>query len=113
MLASIGGDHSLSFPVIRAFNQYEPLTIILLDAHLDYRNKSMEMDFSNNRPFRRVRELPFIKRVVTIGVRGIKSTDREYRESLEQGNLVSRWSAFIMQEFRASSKRLGLSKAIT
>jgi agmatinase len=88
MLASIGGDHSLSFPVIRAFNQYEPLTIILLDAHLDYRNKSMEMDFSNNSPFRRARELPFIKRIVTIGVRGIKSTDREYRESLEHGNLV-------------------------
>lgn len=88
LLASIGGDHSVSFPLIRAFKQYEPLTIILLDAHLDYRNKSMEMDFSNNSPFRRVRELPFIKRIVTIGVRGIKSTDREYRESLEHGNLV-------------------------
>jgi agmatinase len=88
VLASIGGDHSVSFPLIRAFKQYEPLTIILLDAHLDYRNKSMEMDFSNNSPFRRARELPFIKRIVTIGVRGIKSTDREYRESLEHGNLV-------------------------
>jgi agmatinase len=88
MLASIGGDHSISFPLIRAFKRYGPLTIILLDAHLDYRNKSMGMDFSNNSPFRRARELPFVKRVVTIGVRGIKSTDREYRESLEHGNLV-------------------------
>ena len=88
MLASIGGDHSVSFPLIRAFKQYGPLTIILLDAHLDYRNKSMEMDFSNNSPFRRARELDFTKRIVTIGVRGIKSTDREYRESLEHGNLV-------------------------
>ena len=113
MLASIGGDHSVSFPLIRAFKQYGPLTIILLDAHLDYRNKSMEMDFSNNSPFRRARELDFIKRIVTIGVRGIKSTDREYRESLEHGNLVFTMERVHEQEFRASSKRLGLSETIT
>lgn len=88
LLASIGGDHSVSFPLIRAFKQYEPLTIVLLDAHLDYRDKSMEMSFSNNSPFRRARELPFVKQIVAIGVRGIKSTDREYREMLEHGNQV-------------------------
>jgi agmatinase len=88
MLASIGGDHSVSFPLIRAFKTYGPLTIVLLDAHLDYRNKSMEIDYSNNSPFRRAHELPFVERIVTIGVRGIKSTDREYRESLAHGNLV-------------------------
>ena len=48
----------------------------------------MDMKFSNNSPFRRVHELPFPKRIVTVGVRGIKSTDREYRESLAHGNLV-------------------------
>lgn len=88
LLASIGGDHSISFPLISAFERYNPLTIVLLDAHLDYRDISMEMRFSNNSPFRRVHELPFVKRIVTIGVRGIKSTDREYRESLDHGNLI-------------------------
>ena len=88
LLASIGGDHSISFPLIAAFERYDPLTIVLLDAHLDYRDTSMDMKFSNNSPFRRVRELPFVKRIVTIGVRGIKSTDREYRESLDHGNLI-------------------------
>jgi len=88
VLASIGGDHSVSFPLIRAFEQFGPLTIVLLDAHLDYRDRSMDMEFSNNSPFRRARELPFVQRIVTIGVRGIKSTDREYRESLSHDNLV-------------------------
>jgi agmatinase len=87
-LASIGGDHSISFPVLAAFEKFGPLTVVLLDAHLDYRDKSMDMAFTNNSPFRRVHELPFIKRIVTIGVRGIKSTDREYRETLDHGNLV-------------------------
>lgn len=88
LLASIGGDHSISFPLLAGFEKYQPLTVVLLDAHLDYRDKSMDMEFSNNSPFRRAHELPFIKRIVTIGVRGIKSTDREYCESLEHGNLI-------------------------
>lgn len=88
LLASIGGDHSISFPLLAAFEKFQPLTVVLLDAHMDYRDVSMDMKFSNNSPFRRIHELPFIKRIVTIGCRGIKSTDREYRESLEHGNLV-------------------------
>jgi agmatinase len=88
LLASIGGDHSVSFPLIAAFEKYAPLSIVLLDAHLDYRDRSMDMQFTNNSPFRRAHELPFVTRIVTIGVRGIKSTDREYRESLHHGNLV-------------------------
>lgn len=88
LLASIGGDHSVSFPLVAAFEKFAPLTVVLLDAHLDYRDDSMGLKFTNNSPFRRIHELPFIKRIVTIGVRGIKSTDREYRESLEHGNLV-------------------------
>lgn len=88
LLASIGGDHSISFPLLAAFEKYGPLTVVLLDAHLDYRDKSLEMAFTNNSPFRRAHELPFIERIVTIGARGIKSTDREYRESLSHGNLI-------------------------
>lgn len=88
LLASIGGDHSISFPLLKAFEKYGPLTVVLLDAHLDYRDKSMGMQFTNNSPFRRIHELPFVKRIITIGPRGIKSTDREYRESLAHGNLV-------------------------
>jgi agmatinase len=87
-LASIGGDHSVTFPLLAAFEKYAPLTIVLLDAHMDYRDISMDLKFSNNSPFRRAHELSFVERIVTVGVRGIKSTDREYRESLEHGNLV-------------------------
>lgn len=88
LLASIGGDHSVSFPLVAAFEKFAPLTVVLLDAHLDYRDSSMGLKYTNNSPFRRIHELPFIKRIVTIGVRGIKSTDREYRETLGHGNRV-------------------------
>jgi agmatinase len=88
LLASIGGDHSVSFPLIAAFEKHGPLTVVLFDAHLDYRDKFLGLEFTNNSPFRRARELPFVKRIVTIGARGIKSTDAEYRQSLADGNLV-------------------------
>jgi agmatinase len=88
IVASIGGDHSVSFPIVAAFEKFAPLTVVLLDAHLDYRDNSMGLKFTNNSPFRRIHELPFVRRIITVGVRGIKSTDREYRETLEHGNLV-------------------------
>jgi hypothetical protein len=87
-LATIGGDHSVSFPLIAAFENLGPLTIVLFDAHLDYRDTFLGLEFTNNSPFRRANELPFVKRIVTLGVRGIKSTDQEYRESVRRGNIV-------------------------
>lgn len=84
----IGGDHSISYPSIRAFDRFNPLTIVLFDAHLDYRDEVLGLKLTNNSPFRRAQELPFVERIITIGVRGVKSTDRELRETLERGNLV-------------------------
>jgi len=84
----LGGDHSISYPVIRAFHRVEPVTVVLFDAHLDYRDEARGLRLTNNSPFRRVQELPFVQRIITIGVRGVKSTDRELQETLERGNLV-------------------------
>jgi agmatinase len=84
----IGGDHSISYPVIRAFDARDPLNIILFDAHLDYRDEVLGLKLTNNSPFRRARELAFVDRMVTIGVRGVKSTDRDLREARAHGNLV-------------------------
>jgi arginase family enzyme len=73
LLASIGGDHSISFPLPAAFDKNQPLTVILLDAHPDYRDRSNGMEFTNNSPFRRAHELSFIKRIVTVGAQGLKA----------------------------------------
>lgn len=84
----LGGDHSISYSAISAFGASAPLTVVLLDAHLDYRDTFVGLKYSNNSPFRRAFELGFVKQIVTLGARGIKSTDREYRESLSHGNLI-------------------------
>jgi hypothetical protein len=43
----------------------------------------MEMRFSNTDHLAASHELPFARRIATMGVSGIKSTDLEYREVLE------------------------------
>ncbi len=84
----LGGDHSISYPVLRAYEELGPLTVILIDAHLDYKDEVMGLKYTNNSPFRRARELPFIRQILNFGIRGIKSTDVDLRESKEMGNLV-------------------------
>lgn len=84
----LGGDHSISYPVIRAFERFAPLTIVLIDAHLDYRDRFLGLPFTNNSPFRRARELTFVHQILSFGIRGIKSTGREFQESLEHGNRI-------------------------
>jgi agmatinase len=84
----LGGDHAISYPVIRAFELDNPLTIVLIDAHLDYRDEVMGLKHTNNSPMRRAHELPFVTRILSFGIRGIKSTDREVRESRAHGNLI-------------------------
>ncbi|MEM7583523.1 MAG: arginase family protein [Acidobacteriota bacterium] len=84
----LGGDHSISYPVLRAFEPKGPLRVVLIDAHLDYKDELMGLKYTNNSPFRRAWELPFVEQILSFGIRGIKSTDQELRESREHGNLV-------------------------
>ncbi|MEM6792641.1 MAG: arginase family protein [Acidobacteriota bacterium] len=84
----LGGDHSISYPVLRAYEEHGPLTVVLVDAHLDYKLDIMGLRYTNNSPFRRAHELPFIGQILNFGIRGIKSTDVDLRESREHGHLV-------------------------
>ena len=36
LLAAVGGDHSLSYPVVRGLEAFEPLDVVYLDAHADF-----------------------------------------------------------------------------
>ena len=74
--------------MLRACEALGPLSIVLIDAHLDYKDQLMGLRYTNNSPFRRAFELPHVKQILSFGIRGIKSTDQELRESREHGNLV-------------------------
>jgi agmatinase len=73
----IGGDHSVSYPLLRAFDDVVNLHVVQLDAHLDFTDGREDTKWSNSSPFRRaVEALPNLVHITTIGLRG-SHTDRE------------------------------------
>lgn len=69
----LGGDHSVSYPILRAFADVPALHVVQLDAHLDFTDKRNDTRYSNSSPFRRACEdLPNLVHITTIGLRGLR-----------------------------------------
>jgi agmatinase len=64
-----GGDHAITFPLVRAFDD-RSLTVVQFDAHQDYTDEKYGQRFSHDNQMRRVSELPFVKQIVQVGLRG-------------------------------------------
>lgn len=74
ILISLGGDHGIPIPVLRALEIFnEPITLVHVDAHLDWRDEVNGETEGYSSPIRRASEMPWIKDIVQIGMRGIGS----------------------------------------
>jgi agmatinase len=65
----IGGDHGVPIPVFRAFDNHGPLTLVHLDAHLDWRDEVNGVREGYSSPIRRASELAHIEGIFQIGMR--------------------------------------------
>jgi len=75
---SLGGDHSITYPVIKAFAQkYEDLTIFHFDAHPDLYDEFEGNRLSHACPFARIMEAGLAKRLVQVGIRTMNQHQRE------------------------------------
>jgi agmatinase len=84
----LGGDHSITFPVVRAFRNYKPLNIIHLDAHLDYNDSIEGVLLANGNPIKRVSEFDFVGQIIQVGMRGIRAREDAYQDSSSRGNKI-------------------------
>jgi agmatinase len=75
----IGGDHSITFPVIRALDDVPSIMIVHFDAHLDTWT-SYPGNIDHSSPIRRSAALPNVKKIVQIGMRGL-ANDTEASEN--------------------------------
>ncbi len=73
----IGGDDSTPIPFIEALKPVGPLTIIQIDAHIDWRNERRGEPFGYSSTMRRASELDHVERIVQVGIRGLGSARRE------------------------------------
>jgi len=65
----LGGDHGITNPILRGFDEVGPITLVHVDAHLDWRDEVNGVRDGLSSPIRRASELPFIKNIVQIGLR--------------------------------------------
>lgn len=76
-ICALGGEHSISFPLIKAHKKYFPdLCVVQLDAHADMRDTLGGSKYSHGTVMRRVRELGC--ETHGIGVRSLSREESEY-----------------------------------
>lgn len=83
-----GGDHSITFPIMRAYEHLGPITVVQFDAHIDYRDEAMGVRYGHGNVLRRVRELTWVEKVVAIGIRSSRTRKVDYDDSLADGNVI-------------------------
>jgi len=78
---SIGGDHSITYPILRAFARaYPGLGILHIDAHPDTYDEFQGSRLSHACPFARIMEERLAERLVQVGIRTSTAHQREQAE---------------------------------
>ena len=82
----VGGDHAITFPVVRALSKFAPLNIVHFDAHLDCTHDVQDNLYTHASPIRRCRELDHVGHISSIGIRAARR--KPFEESRRDGTLV-------------------------
>ncbi len=69
----IGGDDSVPTPVLQAFEGRGDLTILQIDAHIDWRDEAHGEPWGLSSTMRRASEMPHVKNIIQVGMRAIGS----------------------------------------
>lgn len=89
----VGGDHSIPIPVLRAFDEAEQdeITIIQIDAHMDWRDEVGGVREGYSSPMRRMSEMRHVGAFFQIGIRGQGSARTEEVEAAKKygANIIS------------------------
>ncbi len=92
-LVSVGGDHSITYPIVKAFaSRYPDLTIFHFDAHPDLYDEFDGNRLSHACPFARIMESGLARRLMQVGIRTATQHQREQAkrfgvEVVEMGGL--------------------------
>lgn len=77
----LGGDHSMTYPVLKAFApRHRNLTIIHFDAHPDLYDEFEGSRFSHACPFARIMEERLAARLIQVGIRTLNGHQRDQAE---------------------------------
>ncbi len=78
---TIGGDHGVPIPIFRALDNHGPVTLVHLDAHLDWRDEVNGAKEGYSSTIRRASEMNHIHDIFQLGIRGQGSARAEEVEA--------------------------------
>jgi guanidinopropionase len=86
----VGGDHSITLPILRAIASDSAVGLVHIDAHTDTADEEFGFKFSHGTPFRRAVEEGLLdpKRTLQIGIRGAQNSEEGWKFSVESGMRV-------------------------
>ncbi|MHC2822921.1 agmatinase [Bradyrhizobium huanghuaihaiense] len=67
----LGGDDSVPIPFFSGFDGFGPITILQVDAHLDWRDERGGLKHTLSSTMRRASEMPWVERIIQVGQRGV------------------------------------------
>ena len=78
---TLGGDHSITFPIIKAhFEKYSKLDILHIDGHADLYDNFEGDPYSHACPFARIMENGLAVKLVQVGIRTLNTHQAEQAE---------------------------------
>lgn len=72
----LGGDDSVPIPVLKAYDGHGPLTVLQIDAHVDWADVLQGNAYGYGSPMRRASEYPWVTGMVQVGIRGLGSGEK-------------------------------------
>jgi agmatinase len=90
-LLALGGDHAVTFPLVRAHaRHYERLAILHLDAHPDLYEDFEGQPYSHASPFARILEANHAVELVQVGIRTLNDAQRSQVRRFDVRQIAAR-----------------------
>jgi agmatinase len=106
-ILSLGGDHSISYPVIKAHAEMHPgLNVLQFDAHGDLYDNFDDNPYSHASPFARLMETGLLRSLTQVGVRALTPHQTEQAERFGV-NIIE------MKDFNTDDFLKGILKSLT
>lgn len=100
----LGGDHSISIPVVEGLAGQGPFCVVQFDAHLDFADERLGQRYGHGSPMRRFSEMSHVQGLAHLGIRGIGSSIRsDFDDARTYGSVI-----ISPREFR----KMGLAKVM-
>ena len=90
----LGGDHSVTYPIVKGYEDEAPLHVIHFDAHIDYAPFIHDLRFTNAHAFRHIAPMAHVSSLTQVGIRSLRSFEDQIRESIDDGNRVMTMGEF-------------------